>query len=240
MQIKITKDQKNIFDSLRGSVGCKDLNSVFLYGNKVTTENVGLNNPEDILGRTTLDVPCETCIKFHNIWTEQDNIVIKEKTSLEILDVQNYINGFKAYITKRSPLWNEDRTNVIGTIYQGIDITRESVLKIFHSLSKRIGKTDSIFLDGQDSRILTKNIHRPNLTIKETETLFLIIFGKTAKDIAKILCISQRTVVEYTEDLKIKFDAKNKSELIDKSYSLGIEKFIPKSLFNKNLSVILE
>jgi DNA-binding CsgD family transcriptional regulator len=240
MQFTIDQNQKNIFDSLRGLVGCKDLNSVFLYGNKENANLVGLKNSEDMVGRHQSDFPCEAVVNSSKVWTAQDTIVISEKTPLEILDVHPFITGWKAYITRKTPLWNENKTEVMGTIYHMVDVTRDSVLKVFHALAKRIGKTSNELLEGQNSRILTNNINKPSLTVRQTEVLFLVLFGRSSKEIERILKISNKTVASHIEDLKEKFCASSKSELVDKAYSLGIEKFIPKSLFNKQLSLIIE
>jgi DNA-binding CsgD family transcriptional regulator len=240
MKFTIDKKTKNIFDSLSGIVGCQDLNNVFLYINRESSETLGLKNPEDIVGRTTLDVPCEAAVNCAPIWYSQDKLVMEEKNTLEILDVHPYVTGWKSYVTRKSPLWNDEKTEVMGTIYHGLEITTNQFIKIFQILSKRIAKTDNEILTGENSRILTENIKKPLLTPRQTEVLFLLILGGNLKDIAKSLKISDRTVSVHIEFLKNKFDASNKSELIDNAYSLGVEKFIPKSLFNQQFSIILD
>lgn len=59
------------------------------------------------------------------------------------------------------------------------------------------------------------------LTARESECLFYLLRGKTAKKIATILGISHRTVETYVDYLKIKFQALNKSELIEKAIEKG-------------------
>jgi DNA-binding CsgD family transcriptional regulator len=54
------------------------------------------------------------------------------------------------------------------------------------------------------------------LTTHEIQCMELIIEGKTAKEIARILGLSYRTVEDRTHSLKEKFNAKNKTELVVK------------------------
>lgn len=66
------------------------------------------------------------------------------------------------------------------------------------------------------------------LTHRETECLFLLIRGKTAKEIGKFLTISPRTVEVYVENIKRKMCVNSRSDLIDKAEKLGMLKVIPK------------
>ncbi len=51
---------------------------------------------------------------------------------------------------------------------------------------------------------------------REIECLYYLCFGKTAKEIAKIISISSRTVETYMEQLLVKSNLKNRMELIAK------------------------
>lgn len=53
------------------------------------------------------------------------------------------------------------------------------------------------------------------LTKREEQVLSLLVRGKTAKEIAIRLYVSQRTIEHHIENLKIKFKASNKSQLIE-------------------------
>lgn len=54
-----------------------------------------------------------------------------------------------------------------------------------------------------------------SITHRQAECLYYLFRGKTAKQIAKILNLSYRTIEYYIENLKNKFDCKNRTELID-------------------------
>lgn len=57
--------------------------------------------------------------------------------------------------------------------------------------------------------------------------------------IARILLISPRTVENYIEQLKIKFNCNSKSELIDKAISSGCLYLLIKSFLSTPMSIIL-
>ncbi len=65
-------------------------------------------------------------------------------------------------------------------------------------------------------------------TSRESECLFLLIYGKTAKEIGLFLNISARTVETYIEHIKIKLNVSKRSEIIAKALQLGLFDIIPK------------
>jgi DNA-binding CsgD family transcriptional regulator len=69
--------------------------------------------------------------------------------------------------------------------------------------------------------------------------LFLILRGKTAKLAAAVLGLSYRTVQQYIDSLKAKFQAGNKIELIDVAMARGYMNHIPVSIFSNQLSIVL-
>lgn len=73
-----------------------------------------------------------------------------------------------------------------------------------------------------------------------SEVLFLLIRGKSMRRISDILGLSQRTVESYIETLKAKFIVSTKGELIEQAINEGYLNFIPKRLFENQLSLILD
>ena len=61
---------------------------------------------------------------------------------------------------------------------------------------------------------LSTNHEKPLLTKRETEVFNLLAKGMCAKEIAKMLFISETTVITHKKNLKEKFHAKNTVELI--------------------------
>ena len=59
--------------------------------------------------------------------------------------------------------------------------------------------------------------------------------GEIKKAIARILNVSVKTVEYYLEQLKIKMECSNKSELIERSVFKGYLNILPESLINEQL-----
>lgn len=94
-------------------------------------------------------------------------------------------------------------------------------------------------LCGQNSYMLNAVFNNIKLTERQSEVLFYILRGKTAKQIARYLNLSSRTVEEYLSQLKYKFNAGNKHDLIDKAIAEGFLNTIPESIFKTQLSIVM-
>lgn len=82
----------------------------------------------------------------------------------------------------------------------------------------------------QASYFLVKQFDGLQLTQRQSECLYLLLHGNTGKQIAARLCLSVRTVETYIDQLKRQFQCYSKSQLIEKSLSLGLLQYIPESL----------
>jgi len=208
MKNKIDDAQRKFFDDLPGVAGCKDKDSIFLYSNAEHGKCVGLQNHQDIIGRTVQDLPCIAACS--NMYHQQDQEVMRSGETLQIFDVHpSSDQQWHAYIVTKKPWFDDDR-NVIGTIFNGCDITNVYSMALCSALEKWSGRA-------QNSYALTENFSNIKLSPRESEILFLVTRGKTAKLTASILDISYRTVEQYMEAIKLKFGVRNKIELIDKA-----------------------
>ena len=68
------------------------------------------------------------------------------------------------------------------------------------------------------------------------ECLYFMLRGKTAREIAKMMHLSIRTVQKYFYFLKISFDCATKSQLIEKAVTEGYINYIPKRLLNTQIN----
>jgi DNA-binding CsgD family transcriptional regulator len=57
------------------------------------------------------------------------------------------------------------------------------------------------------------------LSKRQEECLFLLVRGKTTKEIAQALCLSPRTVESYINEIKIKMSCSSKSQIIEKVFN---------------------
>jgi DNA-binding CsgD family transcriptional regulator len=84
-------------------------------------------------------------------------------------------------------------------------------LSTSHHPSEKINAHDDPFRNGNH---VSPKQKKPVLTKRETEVFNLLAKGMCAKEIAKILFISETTVITHNKNLKEKFHAKNTVEMI--------------------------
>jgi two-component system secretion response regulator SsrB len=65
------------------------------------------------------------------------------------------------------------------------------------------------------------NLDEP-LTKRETEILHLVVSGKTNKEIAQMLCRTERTIEYHRNSLMRKLDVHNAAELVRRAIAVGI------------------
>lgn len=216
-------------------VGWKDINSVYLGCNKNFTELAGYSGIDSMVGIMDEDLKCGAaeCAK---IFREQDKEAMKYN-SRTILDIHRFSDGkIRTCISKKTPLRDKQGT-IIGTITQTSEINKAILKKIggllIESNSKyNMRETNSITL-------LTDKDDKYKLTKRESECLFYTLRGKTAKEIARILKLSPRTIEDYLDKVKMKFFCASKSELISKAFEDNYLTTLPMSLLPNSLSEVI-
>jgi DNA-binding CsgD family transcriptional regulator len=230
---------KCLFDQMPGAWGCKDENSVFMYANAEYGRIIGLPQPEDCIGRTDFEMPCDT-VNCAGLFRVQDKKVMQTAQRMQILDIHPFAGyHWKIYVFTKTPLKNED-DKIIGTIFHGVDITDASTIEIVSllaSMSTDMAKSDLL---GQNSYIVGNKFHDIKLSERQSQVLFFLLRGKLVKQTARILDLACRTVDDHLEQLRVKFHVQNKYELIDEAIKNGFLNIIPESLFNKQLSIELK
>ncbi len=85
---------------------------------------------------------------------------------------------------------------------------QENLLQIFKSLIEEMSVTQPEMY-----------FNKINFTPREEQCLIQLTQGKSAKEVAKVLKISHRTVESYLESIKQKLGCRNKFELIGKLHN---------------------
>ncbi|MFN7098030.1 MAG: helix-turn-helix transcriptional regulator [Gammaproteobacteria bacterium] len=122
----------------------------------------------------------------------------------------------------------DSQNNVIGSLGQAVEIIDRKRLNFLKdSLDNCLDKYTF-----NETASFKSHMHNPGytLTTRESECLFYILRGKSAKSIAHVLSISAKTVEFHMENLKNKFDCVSKSQLIERTIELGYGDVLPMSL----------
>lgn len=224
------------FEQIPGAWGCKDKNSVIIYANHDYSKLAGLKHPKEMVGRTDFDMPYET-VNCAKLFRAQDKKVMEAGKPIRILDIHPFPNLlWKAYLVTKAPLQN-NKGQIIGTIFHAENITNIHTIEIGSFLADLSTANNNHKLVIKEDYFMNDSSCPIKLTKRQSEVLFFLLRGKTLKQMAKILNISYRTIDEYLKELKCKFNANNKYELIDKAIHYGFLNTIPESLFNVQLSM---
>lgn len=231
MDHAVSSTVRDYIDSLPGPAVYKDASSTFQYLNAAYGDLVGLRHRLDFIGGMASDLPCgaaEAACSFE----AQDRHVLETGKILRNLDIHPYADGeWGVHLGRKEPVFDDNR-RVIGSIWHGTDITSAYTMAIGTQLAQFAGEPQSSYVLSADGGPVA-------LSPRESEVLFLILRGKTAKLAAAVLNLSHRTVQQYVEMLRQKFGVESKVELIDTAIAQGYLSMIPLSIFSKQLSVVL-
>lgn len=180
--------------------------------NDLNAEACGFNSVEDAVGKGLFDVfKKDTATYIVNndkevIETNQMQIIEEEYLRKDDNSIQSLSIKFP---------WYGSNNEIIGLLGFSIMLGRQSLAESLLHLTKLgllnspAGYDDCHFLPGS-------KINNVYLSRRETQCLQLYIKGKTAKEVARILRLSYRTVENYIRNIKIKMGVTKKSELIIK------------------------
>jgi len=189
----------------------KDRDGKYLGANDIFLKVSGMSSEKDVIGSTDLD----------QIWHEQAPLMMKnDKTIVTNECVQTWIETAKHpngkivhYLSHKSPLRNRGG-KVIGSfgLSYGFETQDWNVDKL-NEVNMVVGTTG---VEHIKRYLLTLQRDKHQLSKRQVECLYYLTKGKTYRQIAQILGISNRTVEHYIDTIKAKMNCQNKSELIEK------------------------
>lgn len=194
---------ESLLDSPIISVYCKDIKGNYLEVNQRFLENAGLNSHQVALSMTDYDFWELHQAQYMRVNDDEVYQSEKPKTIIESAKVGNETQFF---LSHKMPIFTR-KNKKIGVFGQStrIDPTQSELCKpIFHEI-----KPMPLTL-----------IH--NLSKRQLQCLYHLAMGKTAKQIAKQLDLSHRTVEFYIDNIKKKLDCYSRSELITKALKLNL------------------
>lgn len=224
---------QSLFEQLPGCWGCKDKNSTFVYANQAYGKLIGVEHHSQCVGRSDYDMPSPTT-ECAADFQRQDKRVMSELKTLRVLDIHPYPDGrWRAHIFTKKP-WLNSEGEVQGTIFYGQELENTAILEVGHWICRATGLSQSRHVFGSN---LT---HAPSkLNQRESQVLFLLLYGKKPQFIANAMGISVKTVEGHVARLRTKFNANSKNELIELALDAGYGSRIPESLLKTQISVVL-
>ncbi|ABI87179.1 bacterial regulatory s, luxR family protein [Burkholderia ambifaria AMMD] len=230
---------KSIFDHYPGLWGCKDDTSRFIHVNDAFAKVVGIDDARELGGKSASDLPCRSsscAAQFH----AQDREVCETGRAIKVLDIHPYAEDvWMAFVFTKIPLVDRNE-QIVGTIFHAEALSQIDMITLGRVIGdsyagKKIGS-----LVQQGSYRIGSPKDALDLTERERQVLFFLARNKMAKDIANILELSVRTIEQYIDNLRCKFSASSKNELIELAASAGYCNRIPQSLLRNQLSIVIE
>lgn len=227
-KIEINNLPESIINSINAYIFLMDLDGKIIYGNDMVAKAMGFKSRDEIIGLTYADQRCKAA-EHSEIFSSQNKLAIERNEMVYILSYDCYADGeWKIIMGSKTPCYN-DKKEQIGVTVTLFDMTDIKLIDIGQFLIKtdNINSSDLSF-----NYIVEKQDCKYNLSTRELECLFFTLRGKTAKEIAKILAISSKTVEAYLASIKSKMSCNFKSELIEKAYFERYMNVFPHSLLN--------
>ena len=207
-----------LLNKIPGAIGFKDRFSTYLGGNQQLASGMGYSKPLDIVGIKDTDIKSDM-VAFADKFISDDKAVMSSGERQHI-DIGLYDGILRATLSTKKTLINAN-LEVIGTVFSRTELKSTITGKLFGN-SLAIKSPRYYAIGGQYGDY--------NLSKRETDTLFYVIRGYTAKEIAQKLDVSPKTIEYYIEQLKNKLNCSKKSELIEKSVEQGFIYNLPMSI----------
>lgn len=123
---------------------------------------------------------------------------------------------------EKRPLTDQDQ-KVTGLIYYCHPYPKNEIFRVLRLFDDKWHLSPHYYTLNDN-----KNIY--GLTDREHECVFLLIRGKSAKEIGALLSLSKRTIESYIENIKNKMDCRNKAEILVKAVLNGYHNYFPARL----------
>jgi DNA-binding CsgD family transcriptional regulator len=215
--VTLCRDLLNILYHAPCLITWKNQDAEYLGCNKQVLEVTGINSVEAIVGKVDAELPWGINSPLQLVKQTDDDVLagyvsfVLGKTNIGAKEINLLI--------KKVPLLNI-KGHIIGTINYAMQFFPPNLDGILQIIShsninispETIDLIKTVFLD------VTDTLH---LSFKEKECLRYLIEGYSAKEIAKILSLSPRTIEFYTAQLKRKFNCRKLSLLTVKALELG-------------------
>jgi PAS domain S-box-containing protein len=203
------------FLCLPANVYWLDENSKIVGCNLHTANLLGMT-PDDCVGITYDDIIQQanwTQEQAYSMWNDDLEVMSKDHFKKGVFEppVPGPDGKLRYYVSTRSPL-HDSNGKVKGVFGISIDITDSYPVQ------------DKMLNVPRESMLLS-NFAFTNLSVRQSECLYYLVRGMTAKQIAKTLHLSHRTIEFYLDNLKVKFQCKTRSELVSKAFEMGFEKY---------------
>jgi DNA-binding CsgD family transcriptional regulator len=220
---------ENFIRQATGSLLVMDINSKFLTASETALKWTGFKSYTALEGASYCDMPCKIA-EEHDVYVAQNMSLLACDCPLSILGYFCYANDDWKVIFGKKYLVKNQNGQILALVSHFNDITNYNLINLNKILDITINRYSVKVSRRQVSYVLDDNYSEVSLSKRQSECMFFLLRGKTAKDIAKILNLSPRTIEDHIDQIKLKLNCTTKSELLEKAIAYGYMNIIPKSL----------
>lgn len=186
---------------------------------KALLPKIGLRQSEDVLGFTDYDICCPS--RKHADWfRSQDREVIQSQQPVMHLEILHYADELEVFVTIKMPA---DNQCVAFNAFR-LPVEKRSFLGINHACRLILSGNQ---VNWKNYRVVKKF---PCLNVRESMVLFYLIRGYSASKIGVLLSRSKRTIEDYVQKIRLKFECKTLRELIEYSLCFAYDAYVPYAL----------
>lgn len=206
---------------------CKNLKSLICGCNDTFAHLMGLKSGKDALNKSILEL---TPSEYGKELEEAEHLALDSLAMIEdARDLHRYFTSSPPHCittAKVIPIYNDSEKiqGVLGIATQEAHL--DNIENIFYWVCRDRINT----LLKNKSYALTLPFGKVSLSNRETACLLFLMKGKTAKQIAREMCISYRTVECFITHIKEKMHCNLKSEIIALAYEYDLLKTVQKDL----------
>lgn len=191
----------------------KNLKSEFIAVNNTTAKMLGFKNFAQMLGTTDYDLPGVSA-KNAKVAIKTDQETLTLNTDRHLIFYGEYPDGWKLWYGSHTVIQNSQQ-DPIALAITALEITALPLLNMGIALNEilqeRISQKRIFCME------VIENYRGLNLSKRQSECLFYILNGLTAKETAAILNISPRTVEAHIGQVKDLLKCHTKQQLREKS-----------------------
>lgn len=190
-----------------------DLENVIKEINDPCWSNCGFQSRNDAIGNSVWTV-CEEEDQIETI-IKNNQQVIRARNMLTVDEHMNLANDIYSHTVSFKFPWLDANNELIGIFGCAVHVNHENLRNVSGQLAMIVEKFCATRADVQGA-VSTQLINGNFFSAREMEVIQLIMRGKTVKETALQLGLSQRTVESYFSNIKLKLNVTTKSEFFEK------------------------
>lgn len=204
----------------------KDLDSRYVFMNEPSLKFMRCPKGYDVRGKLESEVKLPSSMEYWPEFVALDRKTIESRKIVTNIDMhyygENNIDTPVAHLCQRTPLYDGEN-NCLGIVCHGVPIDSPALLYYMNKLNRTTAQFD-----------VPSEIFTP----KEMEIIFWARQKLAAKDIARRLNLSYRTIENRLRIIYQKIGVHSLSELIDYCYAAGLDNYIPSNFIRKGVQLL--